>query len=167
LSAGLSDYFYYGTRLLPFILILYFCYILIFHWKQGRDYLMNFGLLAAGVTASFQDLQNAWKTVWPVIRENFLGMSTHNSQDIIYYAPLLLPAEAAILVLGVALLVWRWRHPAAFLMLISGLGVLFVGGTLVAYSNSVPPLINHWTPAFPAFYVALAVPIERGRHLRR
>ena len=191
LSAGLSEYFYYGTRLLPFILILYFCYILIFHWKQGRDYLMNFGLLAAGyligfgpllvqfirhphlyfgrgaslmiwsphVTASFQDLQNAWKTVWPVIRENFLGMSTHNSQDIIYYAPLLLPAEAAILVLGVALLVWRWRHPAAFLMLISGLGVLFVGGTLVAYSNSVPPLINHWTPAFPAFYVALAVPI--------
>jgi hypothetical protein len=44
-------------------------------------------------------------------------------------------------------------------MLISGLGVLFVGGTLVAYPNSVPPLINHWTPAFPAFYVALAVPI--------
>jgi hypothetical protein len=34
-----------------------------------------------------------------------------------------------------------------------------VGGTLVAYPNSVPPLINHWTPAFPAFYVALAVPV--------
>src|SRR2546430_8836439 len=32
-------------------------------------------------------------------------------------------------------------------------------GTLVAYPNSVPPLINHWTPAFPAFYVALAVPV--------
>jgi hypothetical protein len=44
-------------------------------------------------------------------------------------------------------------------MLISGLGVLFVGGTLVTYPDSVPPLINHWTPAFPAFYVALAVPI--------
>jgi hypothetical protein len=29
----------------------------------------------------------------------------------------------------------------------------------MAYPNSVPPLINHWTPAFPAFYVALAVPI--------
>jgi hypothetical protein len=39
------------------------------------------------------------------------------------------------------------------------LGVLLVGGTLVAGPNSVPPLINHWTPAFPAFYVALAVPI--------
>jgi len=54
---------------------------------------------------------------------------------------------------------WHWRHPAAFLILASGLGVLFVGGTLVAYPNSVPPLINHWTPAFPAFYVALAVPV--------
>jgi hypothetical protein len=62
-------------------------------------------------------------------------------------------------VLGVALLLWHWRHPAAFLILASGLGVLLVGGTLVAYANSVPPLINHWTPAFPAVYVALAVPV--------
>ena len=61
--------------------------------------------------------------------------------------------------LGVALLLWHWRHPAAFLMLSSGLGVLLVGGTLVAYPNSAPPLINHWTPAFPAFFVALAVPV--------
>jgi 4-amino-4-deoxy-L-arabinose transferase-like glycosyltransferase len=190
LSAGLSEYFYYGTRLLPFILTLYFCSMLIFHWKQARDYLMNFGLLAAGyligfgpllvhfirhahlyfgrgaslmiwshIPSGFQDLQTAWKTVWPVIRENLLGISTHNSQDIIYYAPLLLPAEAALLVLGVALLIWHWRHPAAFLMLASGLGVLLIGGSLIAYPNSVPPLINHWTPAFPAFYVALAVPI--------
>src|SRR5262249_47364313 len=37
--------------------------------------------------------------------------------------------------------------------------VLLVGGTLVAYPNSVPPLINHWTPAFPAFYVASALPV--------
>ncbi len=108
---------------------------------------------------SSEDLHKAWETVWPVIRENLLGISTHSSQDIIFYAPLLLPAEAALLVLGVALLIWRLRHPAAFLMLTSGLGVLLVGGTLVAYPNSVPPLINHWTPAFPAFYVALAVPI--------
>jgi hypothetical protein len=71
----------------------------------------------------------------------------------------LLPAESALLVLGVALLLWQWCHPAAFLILASGLGVLLVGGTLVAYPNSVPPLVNHWTPAFPAFYVALAVPV--------
>jgi hypothetical protein len=101
----------------------------------------------------------AWITVWAVFSENLLGISTHSSQDIIFYAPLLLPAEAALLVPGVALLIWHWRHPAAFLMLASGLGVLLVGGTLIAYPNSVPPLINHWTPAFPAFYVALAVPV--------
>jgi 4-amino-4-deoxy-L-arabinose transferase-like glycosyltransferase len=56
LSAGLSEYFYYGTRLLPFILILYFCYILIFHWKQARDYPMNFGLFAAGYLIGFGPL---------------------------------------------------------------------------------------------------------------
>jgi len=99
------------------------------------------------------------ETIWPVLSENLLGISTHSSQDIIFYGPLLLPAESALLILGLALLVWHWRHPAAFLMLASGLGVLLVGGTLVAYPNSVPPLINHWTSAFPAFYVALALPI--------
>ena len=191
LSAGLSEYFYYGTRLLPFILILFTGYILAFHWKQARQYPSGFLLLTGSylvgfgpllfhfirhsnlyfgrgaslimwsphIPIRFQDLQTACQTVWPAIRENLLGISTHSSQDIIYYAPLLLPAEAAILVLGVALLLWHWRHPAAFLMLISGVGVLLIGGTLVAYPNSVPPLINHWTPAFPAFYVALAVPI--------
>jgi hypothetical protein len=76
-----------------------------------------------------------------------------------YYAPLLLPAEAALLVLGVALLVWRWGHPAAFLVLLSGLGALFVGNILVLYPNSSPPMLAHWTPAFPAFYAASAVPI--------
>jgi 4-amino-4-deoxy-L-arabinose transferase-like glycosyltransferase len=191
LSAGLSEYFYYGTRLLPLILILFFCYLLAFHWRQARQclnglvflslgYLIGFGPLLshfirepnlyAGRGASlmiwsphipmrFQDLQAAWKTVWPGIRENLLGISTHSSQDIIYYAPLLLPAEAALLVLGVALLLWHWRHPTGFLILVSGFGVLLIGGTLVAYPSSVPPLINHWTPAFPAFCVALAVPI--------
>jgi 4-amino-4-deoxy-L-arabinose transferase-like glycosyltransferase len=191
LSAGLSEYFYYGTRLLPFILLLFIGYILVFNWRQPGQYLSGFLLLAGSyvigfgpllfhfiwkpnlyfgrgaslmiwsphIPTSFKDLHSMWKTVSPVLRENLLGVSTHSSQDIIFYAPLLLPVEAALLVLGVALLLWHWRHPAAFLMLTSGLGVLLIGGTLVAYPNSAPPLINHWTPAFPAFYVALAVPI--------
>src|SRR4029077_16480226 len=111
------------------------------------------------IPISFADLDRAWKTIWAVLSENLLGISTHSSQDIIFYGALLLPAESALLVLGVALLLWHWLHPAAFLILAYGLGVLFVGGTLVAYPNSVPPLINHWTPAFPAFYVALALPV--------
>jgi 4-amino-4-deoxy-L-arabinose transferase-like glycosyltransferase len=191
LAAGLSEYFYYGTRLLPFILLVFTVFILAFHWQQARKYLNGFLLLTTSyfvgfgpllvefvrnpklymgrgaslltwsphIPTSFADLQNAWRTVWPVFSENLLGISTHTSQDIIFYAPLLFPAEAALLVLGVALLVWHWRHPAAFLILTSGLGVLIAGGTLIAYPNSIPPLINHWTPAFPAFYVALAVPV--------
>jgi 4-amino-4-deoxy-L-arabinose transferase-like glycosyltransferase len=191
LSAGLSEYFYYGTRLLSFILLLFLGYLLAVHWQQARQYLGGFVTLAASYFVGFgpllfhfirhpnlylgrgaslliwsphfpaspEDFSRMWQIIWPVLRENLLGISTHSSQDIIFYAPLLLPAEAALLVLGVALLLWHWRHPAAFLMVSSGLGVLLVGGTLVAYPNSVPPLINHWAPAFPAFYVALAVPV--------
>jgi 4-amino-4-deoxy-L-arabinose transferase-like glycosyltransferase len=191
LSAGLSEYFYYGTRLLPFILAVFIMFLLAVHWKRARQYASGFIVLAGSYFAgfgplllhfirnpnlhlgrgasllswsphipiSFADLHSTWKTIWPVLSENLLGISTHSSQDIIFYAPLLLPAEAALLVLGVALLLWHWHHPAAFLILVSGLSVLIVGGTLVAYPNSVPPLINHWTPAFPAFYVALAVPM--------
>ena len=191
LSAGLSEHFYYGTRLLPFILLVFICYILVFHWQQARQYLSDFWLLAGSylvgfgpllfhfirnpnlylgrgaslmiwsphIPTTFEDFQSMWKTVWPVISENLLGISTHSSQDIIFYAPLLLPAEAALLVLGIALLLWHWRHPVAFLILTAGLGVLLIGGTLVASSNSIPPLINHWTPAFPAFYAALGLPI--------
>ena len=191
LSAGLSEYFYYGTRLLPFILAVFMVFLVALHWKQARQYVGGFLLLAGSylvgfgpllvhfirnpklylgrgaslliwsphIPISFADFHQAWKTIWPVLSENLLGISTHTSQDIIFYGPLLLPAESALLVPGVALLLWHWRHPAAFLILASGLGVLLVGGTLVAYPNSVPPLINHWTPAFPAFYVALAVPV--------
>ena len=191
LSAGLSEYFYYGTRLLPFILAVFVVFLFALHWKQAREraggflllagsYLVGFGPLliyfirnpnhylgrgaslliwSPHIPISFADFHRAWKTIWPVLSENLLGISTHTSQDIIFYEPLLLPAESALLVLGLALLLWHWRHPAAFLILASGLGVLVVGGTLVAYPNSVPPLINHWIPAFPAFYVALALPV--------
>jgi len=191
LAAGLSEYLYYGTRLLPFILAMFMVFLLAVHWKHARECAGGFLLLAGSyfvgfgplllhfirnpnlylgrgaslliwsphIPISFTDFHRAWKTIWPVLSENLLGISTHTSQDIIFYGPLLLPAESALLVLGVALLLWHWRHPAAFLILASGLGVLLVGGTLVAYPNSVPPLINHWTPAFPAFYVALAVPV--------
>jgi 4-amino-4-deoxy-L-arabinose transferase-like glycosyltransferase len=190
LAAGVSEHFYYGTRLLPFILIAFVVYLLAVHWSEARRYLRQIGWLILGyligfgpllsyfvthpglyygrgaglmtwnrTPASWHDLQQMWSTLWPIMSENLLGISTQSAQDIMYYAPLLLPAEAALLVLGVALLTWRWRHPAAFLVLLSGLGVLFVGGTLVLYPNSSPPMLAHWTPAFPAFYAAIAVSV--------
>jgi 4-amino-4-deoxy-L-arabinose transferase-like glycosyltransferase len=190
LAAGLSEHFYYGTRLLPFILVVFVVYLLVVHWSEARRYFRDFGWLALGyligfgpllsyfvthpgsyygrgvglmtwnrIPASWHELKQMWSTLWPIMSENLLGISTQSAQDIMYYAPLLLKAEAALLVLGVAMLVWRWRHPAAFLMLLSGLAVLFVGGTLVLYPNSSPPMLAHWTPAFPAFYAAIAVAV--------
>jgi 4-amino-4-deoxy-L-arabinose transferase-like glycosyltransferase len=190
LAAGIGEHFYYGTRLLPFLLLSFVVYLLVVHWVETRRYVTQFGWLVFGyligfgpllsyfvthpglyygrgaglttwnrIPATWHDLQQMWTTLWPIMSENLLGISTRNSQDIMYFAPLLLAAEAALLVLGVALLIWRWRHPAAFLLLLSGIGVLLVGGTLVLYPNSSPPMLAHWTPAFPAFYAAIAVPI--------
>jgi 4-amino-4-deoxy-L-arabinose transferase-like glycosyltransferase len=190
LSAGLSEHFYYGTRLLPFILLGFVVYLFVIHWREARCYIQHIGWLVLGyvigfgplltyflihpglyygrgaglmtwnrIPANWHDLQQMWYTLWPIISENLLGISTQSAQDIMYYAPLLLKAEAALVVLGVAFLIWRWQHPAAFLLLLSGLGVLLVGGTLVLYPNSSPPMPAHWTPAFPAFYAAIAVPI--------
>jgi 4-amino-4-deoxy-L-arabinose transferase-like glycosyltransferase len=189
LSGGISEHFYYGTRLLPLILVAFVVYLLAIHWRHARYYLKEFGWLVLGfligfgpllsyfathrglyygrgaglmtwnhVPTSWLDFQKMWHTLWPIASENLLGISTRSAQDIMYYAPLLLKPEAALLVLGVALVVWRWRHPAAFLLLVSGVGVLVVGGTLVMYPNGSPPMPAHWTPAFPAFYAAIAVP---------
>ena len=190
LTAGLSEHFYYGTRLLPLILLGFVMYLFVLHWREARCYVQHIGWLVLGyligfgpllsyfvvhpgsyygrgaslmtwnrIPANWHDLEQMWHTLWPIVSENLLGISIHSAQDIMYYAPLLLPAEAALLVLGVALLIWRWQQPAAFLVLMSGLGVLFVGGTLVLYPNSSPPMLAHWTPAFPAVYAAIAVPI--------
>jgi hypothetical protein len=186
LAAGLSEYTYYGTRLLGFILLAFVAYLLVFHWRRARQYLAQFGLMALGylvgfgpllayffshpglyfgrgqgvltwnhIPTSWADLQLMWNTLWPLLATNLLTVSTISANDTVYWAPMLLPFEAALLALGFAVLCVRWRHPAAFLMLLAGLGALFVGGTLVP----IPSMLAHWAPAFSAFYVALAVPI--------
>jgi hypothetical protein len=188
LAAGLGEHFYYGTRLLSFLLLAFGVYLVVVHWRQGWRLIGHFALLALGWLAGFgpllayftqhpnfyfgrgaeqgalmwdhiprdlADWQAMWNTLWPPMASNLLGISTISGQDSFYWAPLLFTVEAALLVLGVALLVWQWRHPAAFLMLLSGAGVLFVGGTLIHGT----PFFVHWTPAFPAVYAAIAVPL--------
>lgn len=186
IAGGLSEHFYYGTRLLFMILIVFACYLLVFHWRQGWTYLGQFTLAALGFVVAFgpllfyflhnpglyfgrgasvltwnhipnswDDLALMWNTLWPLIQQNLLTFSTFPANDSVYFGSLLMPLEAALLVLGTALLIWRWRHPAAFLMLLAGVSVLFIGGTLVPG----PGFIAHWTPAFPVFYVAMAIPV--------
>lgn len=187
LTAGISEYGYAGTRLLPFILIAFFVYLLVIHRRQVSHYLDRFALVGLGYVAgmgpllmhfllqpglylgrgvnpmmwwqnpAMEDPQQLVATVWHITSENLLGISTHPSQDVIYFAPLLFPIEAALLPLGFALLFRQWRYPSAFLVLLSLLGVLVVGGTIVNYSE--PPFLAHWAPAFPFFYAAMAIPV--------
>jgi hypothetical protein len=105
------------------------------------------------------DWQVMWNTLWPLLVKNLLAVNTIPSIDGVYWSPLLLAGEAALLALGVALLAWQWRHPAAFVLLVAGAGVLIVGGTLTRGTGAGPPFLAHWTPAFPVIYAALAAPV--------
>ena len=191
--------FYDGTRLLPILLVGFAVYLLVIHWRTARYHIVSFGLVALGYVAaigpllawygmnaglylgrgqgvlqwthipnSLEDLQLMWNTLWPLFSTNLLTVSSMVANDDLYYGPMMLPFEAALLALGVSLLVWRWRRPASFLLLSSGLGVLFFGGTLIPPAGSV----HHWTPAFPTFYAAVALPVAglawaAGRFLPR
>ena len=188
LAGGLSEHGYYGTRLLPFILVAFLAYLLLIDRPRWRVYTGGFGLIVLGylvgfgplfsqyvrnpslylgrvngqlfwdhIPASWDDFQRMVATLWPIMSDNLLSISTISSQDVIYFAPLLLPAEAVLLALGVVLLVWQWKNPASFLMLLVIIGVVLTGGTLVLYG--VYPFFAHWIPALPAFYAALAVPV--------
>ncbi len=186
LAGGLSEHFYYGTRFLPFLLAAFLVYLLVVHWRTAWRFIGHYTLMVLGYLAGFgpllayftlkpdlyagrgagvltwnriptswQDAQSMWETLWPFMSRILLSFSTMEAQDSVYTSTLLMPIEAALLALGVALLIWRWRHPVAFLTLLCGFSVLFVGGTLIPPGGS----LNHWTPAFPAFYAALAVPV--------
>jgi hypothetical protein len=186
LAGGLGECGYYGTRLLPFILVRFSAFLLIRYPGQARTLLGYVALLALGYLAAFgpllayftthpdlyfvrgegaliwdhiprswSDLQLMWATLKPPLVTNLLAISTIPDNGSFYWAPLLLPAEAALLVLGVALLIRACYEPVPFLLLISGVGTLFVGGTLVAGA----PQLQHWTPAFPAMYAAMALPV--------
>jgi hypothetical protein len=189
LAAGLSMYTYYGTRLLPYLLAAFLVYMMLFHFKATRERLGHFALVAVGFVVGFGPLMgyfflfpdmwaarglrvmnvpaaipttwdaivSDWNVLAPLVWQNFLGLSVLAGRDTVYYAAFLLPWEAALVVLGVGLLVWRWRQPAAFLVLLWGFGVVLTGGTLL--DASTIPNFAHWAPAFPAFFLALALPL--------
>src|ERR1044071_4239589 len=56
LFAGLSEHFYYGTRLLPFILAGFSIYLLLVHWRQAKQYLAHLTLMAFAYLAGMGPL---------------------------------------------------------------------------------------------------------------
>lgn len=188
LVAGLSMYTYYGTRLLPYLLLAFMGYIALFHFRTLRARIGHFALVAVGFVVGFgpllayfvrnpdmwagrgldqlnvreivpttwDALASNWNILSPLVWQNFLGLSAVPSGDHVYWAPLLSPAEAVLFLVGVGVLLWRWRQPAHFLVLLWGASVLFVGGTLVDRFHV--PAFNHWAMAFPVFFLTLALP---------
>jgi hypothetical protein len=188
LAAGLGMYTYFGTRLLPYLLLAYAAYMALFHFRRFREQARHFAVLGVGFFVGFGPLLGYflshpgawaarglsqmtipaeipttwdalvfdWNTLSPIVDQNLLSLSVISTSDRCYWGPFLSPAQAVLLFLGVGALVWRWRQPGAFLVLLWGAGVLFVGGTLV--SKVFVPAFNHWTPAFPAIFVAMALP---------
>ncbi|HEX8598550.1 MAG TPA: glycosyltransferase family 39 protein [Chloroflexia bacterium] len=190
LAAGLSMYTFYGTRLLPYLLVAFAAYLALFHFRTFREQLGNLGLLAAGfligfgpllayflrypgmwagrglsqlnvpaaIPTTWEAMVHDWNVLAPLMVENFLSLSVLPSRDNFYWAPFLSPVEAVLLLLGVGVLASRWRQLGAFLVLLWGAGIVFVGGTLIDRGH-IPSFV-HWTPAFPAFFLALALPVS-------
>jgi hypothetical protein len=198
LAAGTSMYTYYGTRLLPYLLLAFFGYLILFHFRAARERLGHFALVWIGffvgfgpliayflrnpemwmgrglstlnvpqvIPASWDALVQDWNILAPLVAQNFLSLSVLPGRDTVWYAPFFLPPEAVLVLLGAGVLLWRWRQPAAFLTLLWALSVILSGGTLL--DSTTIPNFAHWSPAFPALFLALALPVALWlRALRR
>jgi hypothetical protein len=198
LAAGTSMYTYYGTRLLPYLLLAFFGYLILFHFRAARERMGHFALVWIGffvgfgpligyflqhpemwagrglstfnvppvIPASWDALVQDWNILAPLVAQNFLSLSVLPGRDTVWYAPFFLPPEAVLVLLGAGVLLWRWRQPAAFLTLLWALSVILSGGTLL--DSTTIPNFAHWAPAFPALFLALALPVALWlRALRR
>ena len=54
MAGGMSEHFFYGTRLLPFVLTGFLAYLLAVHRTRARRFLPGFLLLALGYLIGFQ-----------------------------------------------------------------------------------------------------------------
>lgn len=109
------------------------------------------------IPAGWDEWVRYWDVISAQMRQNFLSVSVIPAQDTFFFAPFLRPVEAVILLLGLGVLIWRWRQPASFLIL------LWAGSTMaVASLIDIPinpnPNFTHWAPAWPVFFLALALP---------
>jgi hypothetical protein len=88
-------------------------------------------VVPAAIPGSLQALVDDLGTVGTLVWRNFLGLSVIPSGDHVYWAALLMPVEAVLALMGVGVLVWRWRQPGSFAVLLWGAVTLFVSGSLI------------------------------------
>jgi hypothetical protein len=114
-------------------------------------------LIPLSIPTNWQGWVQDWNVLSHELWQNFLSLSIIPTKDNLYFAPFMFPAEVVIMLLGVGVLVWRWRQPASFLLLLWGLSVLFVSSMILSPTNPNPNFL-HWAPAWPVFFLALALP---------
>ena len=109
------------------------------------------------IPSAWQGWVDDWNILAPIVKKNFLGLSVIPANDLVYAGPFFQPAEAVLFILGMAILIWNWRRPASFLLTVWIASTVLGGGTLL--NVAAIPNFAHWTPAFPAFFVAMSVPL--------
>lgn len=191
LAAGTSMYTYYGTRLLPYLLLAFCAYLLVFHFRAMRERLGHFALLGLGFVIGFGPLLGYFQqnpAMWAG-----RGLSVLN-----------VPAGIPVTWAGwgadwnvLAPLAWRnylglsvvsgrdtvyyaplLLAPEAVLLTLGvallirqwrqpGAFLLLLAGLGVVLTGGTLldadtiPNFAHWTPAFSVIYLALALPLAR------
>ncbi|HVG01104.1 MAG TPA: glycosyltransferase family 39 protein, partial [Chloroflexia bacterium] len=185
LWAGTSQYTYYGTRLLPYLLLAFAAYLAIFHFRAFRERVGLFALTAVGFMVGFgplvayftrnpekwagrglseliipleiptnwDQIANIWNKVWPEVWKNFLGLSVIPANDTFFFAPFFRPFEMVLLALSFGVLIYRWRQPASFLVLLWA-GSIAVVSSIIDIPINPNPNFTHWAPAWPVFFLA-------------
>jgi 4-amino-4-deoxy-L-arabinose transferase-like glycosyltransferase len=114
-------------------------------------------LIPMSLPTTWEGWMYDWNILSEQLRQNILMFSVIPSRDFFYYASMLLPWEGVLLALGAACLLWRWKQPAAFLVLLWG-GSLLLLNSVIEVPENPNPNLTHFRPAWAAFYLALALP---------
>lgn len=109
------------------------------------------------VPSNWDEWVRYWNIISAQMRQNFLSVSVIPAQDTFFFAPFLRPIEAVILMLGLGVLIWRWRQPASFLILLWA-GSIMAVASIIDIPINPNPNFTHWAPTWPVFFLALALP---------
>ncbi len=185
LFAGTSQYTYYGTRLLPYLLVVFAVYLAIVHFRAFKERIGLLGLTAVGFIVGFgplvayftrnpekwagrglselivpleipttwDQIANIWNKVWPEVWKNFLSLSVTPAADTFFFAPFFRPFEIVLLALSFGILIYRWRQPASFLVLLWA-GSIAAVASIIDIPINPNPNFTHWAPAWPVFFLA-------------